>query len=145
MITCCAARRKLGDLDRQVACYVAIGDNVEQLVAQQKPAVAFSLGAMGSATTNFHNDAFRRSGYDDDARAVQELWLDERRDAAIARVSDELVTRFSAVGTAAMVAGRFHEFRRVGVTWLHVRFEGTPDAEKYALLEQICDLAASTG
>ena len=100
---------------------------------------------MGSATTNFYNDAFRRAGYDDDARAVQELWLDGRRDAAIARVPDELVTRFSAVGTAAMVAERFREFRRAGVTCLRVRFEGTSEAEKYALLEQICDLVASTG
>ena len=139
------AGRKLGDLDRQVTCYVAIGDNAEQLVAHRKPAVAFSLGAMGSATTNFYNDAFRRAGYDDDARAVQELWLDGRRDAAIARVPDELVTRFSAVGTATMVAERFREFRRAGVTCLHVRFECTPEAEKHVLLEQTCDLVASTG
>ena len=47
------AGRKLGDLDLQVACHVAIGDNVEQLIAQPKPVVAFSLGAMGLATTNF--------------------------------------------------------------------------------------------
>jgi alkanesulfonate monooxygenase SsuD/methylene tetrahydromethanopterin reductase-like flavin-dependent oxidoreductase (luciferase family) len=147
LTTCRAeqAGRKLGDLDLQVACHVAIGDNAEQLVAHRKPAVAFSLGAMGSATTNFYNDAFRRAGYDDDARAVQELWLDGRRDAAIARVPDELVTRFSAVGTATMVAERFREFRRAGVTCLHVRFECTPEAEKHVLLEQTCDLVASTG
>ena len=36
---------------------------------------AFTFGAMGSASTNFYNDAFERQGYGDDVRAVQGLDL----------------------------------------------------------------------
>ena len=36
---------------------------------------AFTIGAMGSAGTNFYNDAFERQGFGDDVREVQRLWL----------------------------------------------------------------------
>ena len=47
------AGRSLADLDIQAGGYFEISDNVEQLIAARKPAMAFTLGAMGSAKTNF--------------------------------------------------------------------------------------------
>ncbi|MDZ7684972.1 MAG: hypothetical protein U5O39_08140 [Gammaproteobacteria bacterium] len=41
---------------------------------------------MGSADDNFYNDAFKRQGYEADAIAVQEVWLDGKRDDAAERV-----------------------------------------------------------
>jgi len=92
--------------------------------------------------TNFYNDAYRRAGYHDDALAVQQLWLDGQRDAAVARVQDDLVTRFSAIGTAAMVQERFDAYQAVGVNCLYLRFDGAQRADQYALLEQVCAMAA---
>ena len=54
------AGRTLSDLDIQVGGRLHITDDVSETVAKLKPAMAFQLGAMGSATTNFYNDAFRR-------------------------------------------------------------------------------------
>ncbi len=146
-LRCGAARRgrDVAELDLQVACHVAIGEDVEALVKRRKAAVAFTLGAMGSATTNFYNDAYRRAGYEDDALAVQRLWIDGQRQAAAERVPSALVSRFSAIGTDSMVRERFAAYRAAGVDCLHVRFEGTPESERYALLEQVCDMIASLG
>lgn len=54
------------------------------------PGDAFTIGAMGSRDRNFYDAAFARQGDGDDVRAVQELWLDGRRDEAAARVPTEL-------------------------------------------------------
>jgi F420-dependent oxidoreductase-like protein len=134
------AGRDISDIDLQVGCHVAIGDDVEGLIGERKKAVAFSLGAMGSAQTNFYNDAYRRAGFEDDARAVQSLWLAGKREAAVARVPDALVTQFAAVGTEEMVKERFQDYRAAGVNCLHCRFEGTTQSNKYEILERIFEM-----
>ena len=88
------------------ACSVAISDDVEGLIEVRRPRVAFSLGAMGSAQTNFYNDAFRRAGFADEARAIQALWLDGKRKEAADLVPDALITQFGAIGTPEMVKQR---------------------------------------
>ena len=39
-------------------------DDVDALIDSMRPGIAFTLGAMGSAETNFYNDAFRRAGFE---------------------------------------------------------------------------------
>ena len=135
-----AAGRPLSDLELQAACSVAIGDDVDALIDARRPAVAFSMGAMGSATTNFYNDAFQRAGFTDDAKAIQELWLNGKRQEAAARVPDAMVTQFAAIGTAEMVRERFQVYRDAGITCLGLRLEAETQAERIALLEQVLDL-----
>ena len=61
------AGRTLADLTLCVGCTFAVTDDPEPLLAAQKPRMAFTLGAMGSAKTNFYNDAYRRGGFEDAA------------------------------------------------------------------------------
>ena len=81
-----------------------------------KRGLAFSLGAMGSARTNFYNRAYQRGGYEDAAAEVQRLWVAGRREDAVAAVPDELALRTSFVGTDEMVLGRLRACRDAGVT-----------------------------
>ena len=62
------AGRSLAEIDIQVGGTVAFGDDLSALIAARKPGMAFTLGAMGSAQTNFYNDAFRRGGWEDACR-----------------------------------------------------------------------------
>ena len=71
-----SAGRSLSDIDIQAGGYFEVTDDVEKLIAKLKPAMAFTLGAM-DPKTNFYNDAYCRAGYEDDAKAVQSLWVDE--------------------------------------------------------------------
>ncbi len=136
-----AAGRTLSDLDLCVSVRVEIGDDVEAMVERRKQGVAFNMGGMGSATTNFYNDAFRRAGYEEDARAVQSLWLQGRRDDAARRVPDAMVTEFQAVGTREMVRERFRKYRDSGVTTVKLGLDSAPlGAPRFELLETIVDL-----
>jgi F420-dependent oxidoreductase-like protein len=129
--------RSMDTLATQAAATVAIGDDVENLVASLKPALAFQLGAMGSASTNFYNAAFRRAGFTDDAIAIQRLWLDGKRDDAARRVPDELVLRFGLIGNEAMIRERVAVYRDAGITCLNLRLPGNNSIdERIAKLER---------
>ena len=133
------AGRSLDDLFLNAACTVAIGDDPDQLIDRLRPGVAFQMGAMGSANTNFYNDAFKRAGYTDDALAIQELWIQGKRDEAAKRVPDAMVTEFGAVGTPDMVRERFKAYEAVGIDGLTLRIVAGKEGHN-AALEQAMDL-----
>jgi F420-dependent oxidoreductase-like protein len=114
------AGRRLADLDLCVGAAVGFAADPEPLIRARKPGLAFTLGAMGSAKTNFYNEAYRRGGWDDAAREVQALWLAGRRDEAAARVPDELVLQTSMLGSEAAVRARIRRYRDAGITTLRV-------------------------
>jgi F420-dependent oxidoreductase-like protein len=138
-----SAGRTLDDIHLNASCNVSIGDNVEALIDARRPSVAFSMGAMGSANTNFYNDAFQRAGFADDALAIQQLWLDGKRREAVARVPDEMITRFGAIGTPEMIRERFRLYRSVGIDGLNIRLDSDDNATRIAQLEQVMDIAAN--
>ena len=139
------AGRRLDDLDLQAGGVLAFGDDVERLVARRKPGLAFTLGAMGSRQHNFYNDAFRRAGYEDAAREVQRLWLDNRREEAAARVPDEMALRANLLGTEAMVRERVGVYRRAGITTLRVEPEGPSLDQRLSALARLIALVRETG
>lgn len=136
------AGRPLSDVNRCVSVRVEIGEDVTAMINARKPAVAFNMGGMGSADTNFYNDAFKRAGYEDDARAIQSLWLEGKRDEAAARVPDAMVTEFQALGTEDMVRDRFKLYRDAGVDTLKLGLDGAGPLgpARFELLEKIVDI-----
>ena len=134
------AGRALSDLDLQVGGRLCITDDLDETVAKLKPTMAFQLGAMGSATTNFYNDAFRLAGWEEEARQVQRLWLDRRREEAAAAVPDDLILRSNLIGTPAMVCERIRLYRDAGVTTLRLSPIGDSLAERLDQLGQALDL-----
>jgi len=135
------AGRSLADIDICATASVAIGENVAAMIDARRMGVAFQMGAMGSARTNFYNEAFQRAGYRDDALAIQALWKQGKRDEAAARVPDAMVTQFQAIGTPEMVRARLAKYRSAGVNSLSIRGDDRlPTKERIALLEQVVDL-----
>ncbi len=134
------AGRSLNDLDIQAGGYFEIGEDVEGLVNARKPAMAFTLGAMGSPKTNFYNDAYCRAGFEDAAKEVQGLWVDGKRDEAIRRVPDDLVLMANLIGTEDMVKARLKAFADAGVNTLRISTGGNTWPERTAALEEAMDL-----
>jgi F420-dependent oxidoreductase-like protein len=134
------AGRSLAALDLQAGGHLAFGDDVDRLIAARKPSLAFTLGAMGSRRHNFYNDAFKRAGYADAALEVQRLWLDGKRDEAVARVPDELATKVNLLGTEAMVRGRLDAYRKAGITTLRVDPAGATLGARLDTLARLLDL-----
>jgi F420-dependent oxidoreductase-like protein len=134
------AGRTLADLDLQAGGSVAFSDDVERLVAQRKPAIAFSLGAMGSREHNFYNAAYRRAGYEEEGLAIQRLWLDGHREEAAAIAPDEMVLQTSLLGTDEMVRARIRAYRNCGITTLRVDPSGNTLAERIETLGRVVEL-----
>ncbi len=136
-----AAGRTLQDIELHAACNVDIGENVEELIDARRAGVAFQMGGMGSATTNFYNDAFKRSGFSEAASEIQRLWVEGRRDEARKIVPDEMITQFGAIGTPEMVRNRFNIYKAAGVDSLSLRFDNALETKaKIEMLEQVIDL-----
>lgn len=135
------AGRSLADLDLQVSAgIVALSDDVERLITPRKPGLAFTLGAMGSRKHNFYNDAYRRMGYADVATEVQDLWFKGERQAAAARVPDELVLKTNLIGVEDMVRERLRTYQAAGVTTLRVEPDGATLDERLATLARLIEL-----
>ena len=134
------AGRSIKDIELNVTCPVSIGEDVEGMIEARRAGVAFNMGAMGSATTNFYNDAFRRAGFVNDAEEIQSLWLAGKREEATRRVPDAMVTQFGALGTSQMVSERFRLYRDVGIDSLTLRLDADGMNAKLEMLERIVDL-----
>ena len=132
--------RTLADLDIVVGGAVGFGDDVERLVAARKPGMAFTLGAMGSPTTNFYNEAYRRGGFADVAVEVQKLWVEGRRDEAAQRIPDEMILQTSLLGTESMVRERLRAYRDAGVTMLRLDPIGDSLSDRLDTLGRALDL-----
>ncbi len=137
------SHRSMQDIDIQIGGSFEIGDDLERMIASRKPAMAFTLGGMGSATTNFYNDAFCRSGYEEAAISVQQLWVDGKKDEAIKQVPDEMILKTNLIGTEAMIRDRLRQYRDAGVTSMRLSTSGKNWRERTETLAQAIDLIKS--
>lgn len=113
-----AAGRTRADLDICQGAEVAFAedeDTLRAMVAGRKTELAFSLGGMGSATTNFYNNAYSRQGWAEVAAEVRTRWQAGDRDAAAGLVTDEMVLATTLIGTEDMVRERLRVWRDAGV------------------------------
>ncbi|MEV0643362.1 LLM class flavin-dependent oxidoreductase [Streptomyces sp. NPDC050619] len=112
------AGRTRADLDICQGAEVAFADDEDTLramVSGRKKELAFSLGGMGSATTNFYNNAYSRQGWAEVAAEVRTRWQAGDRDGAAGLITDEMVLATTLIGTEDMVRERLRVWRDVGV------------------------------
>ena len=137
------AGRNLDAVDIQIGAQIMVSDDVDALIDRMRPAMAFTLGGMGSATTNFYNAAYSRAGYGDICAEVQRLWVEGDKASAAAAVPDELVLAAYPIGTEEMVRDRIRAYADAGVNCLRIGARGTTPSEQIASLEQSVDLIRS--
>ncbi len=136
--------RSLAELDIQIGGSFEIGDDVERMIEARKPGMAFTLGAMGSATTNFYNDAYKRAGWAEVATEVQQLWVAHKRDEAARRVPDEMILATNFIGTRDMIQDRLRAYRDAGVSTLRISAGGENHADRIDKLGEILDIIKDT-
>ncbi len=124
----------LAPLDVIASPALAITDRPEALIPLVKPQLALYVGGMGARGKNFYNDLIGQYGFEDEARRIQDLYLDGRKEEAIAAVPDELVRAISLIGPASEVAERVAAFREAGVSTLTVTPLARDSAERVALM-----------
>ncbi|MEM7079668.1 MAG: LLM class flavin-dependent oxidoreductase [Pseudomonadota bacterium] len=135
------AGRSLADIDIHVgAATVAFGDDADVLAEPLRMGRAFTLGGMGTAETNFYNDAYARAGYADTAAEVQSLWLAGRRDEAAAAVPLTMIKQNNLLGDDNQIRERLQAFAAAGVTSLKVLPTGSTLAHRLETLGRLMDI-----
>ncbi len=138
---CERAGRKLSDLELIMPVAVEFTDDVEEAGRRHADGYAFTIGAMGTADTNFYNRAFTNQGYGDDVQAVYELWQAGRRDEAAARVPIEIGLHTNLLGTPEMITERVRLYRDAGISTLQAKLSGTA-RQRLDTVAQLVDIVA---
>jgi F420-dependent oxidoreductase-like protein len=141
-----AAGRPRADLDICQGAEVAFADSADSLramVASRKRELAFSLGGMGSASSNFYNDAYSRQGWAEVAATVRERWQAGDRDGAAGLVTDEMVLATTLIGTEGMVRERLRVWRDAGVNTVRLYPAGETLAGRLDTLGRALELIRS--
>lgn len=120
-------------------------DAVRAMVAGRKKELAFSLGGMGSAGTNFYNNAYSRQGWADVAAAVRERWQAGDRDGAASLVTDEMVLGTTLIGTEGMVRARLGVWRDAGVDTVRLYSAGDTLDARLTTLGRALELVREVG
>jgi F420-dependent oxidoreductase-like protein len=137
-----SAGRSLDDIELTVSVALELTDDVEEAGRRHAEGYAFTFGAMGSAATNFYNDAFERQGYGEDVREVQRLWLAGDKEAARKRVPIAIGLGTNLIGTDEIVRDRLRLYRDAGIDVLRVILRGGDLDAQVTDLARLLDLVA---
>ncbi len=134
--------KTLADIDIAPTVQVYISDNLEDARNLMRPFIGLYVGGMGSREQNFYNQLVRRYGFDDAAQEVQDLYLDGKKDEAMAALPDELIDMVAICGPADHVRERIAAYRDAGVGTLGVSPVAFTREERITQLRLIAELAA---
>ena len=137
------AGRSLGDFDIAPTVNVFVTDDVAGARDAMRPFIALYVGGMGSRERNFYNALVQRYGFEDTARTVQDLYLEGRREDAMAALPDELIDLVTLCGPADRVRERLRVYRDAGVGTLGVTPTAWTKEERLTQLRLVAELAES--
>jgi hypothetical protein len=97
---------------------------------------------MGSRKQNFYNSLVQRYGFEDAAREVQDLYLEGKKNEAMAALPGELLDKVSLTGPPDVVRERLAIFRDAGVGTLMVSPMAWSLDDRREQLRKVAELAA---
>jgi F420-dependent oxidoreductase-like protein len=115
------ARCRPEDFDVAASVPVIVHEDVEQAAALIKSSLALYIGGMGAKQVNFHRDVFARMGYADVADKVQDLYLEGRKEEAVAAIPTSLVEDTSLIGPPEKIREELARWEETVVTTLLLR------------------------
>src|SRR6266404_3367141 len=83
--------KSLDDFDIAPTVSLCITDDLEGARNTMRPFVALYVGGMGSRKQNFYNQLVQRYGYEAEAKTIQDLYLEGKREEAMAAIPDSLI------------------------------------------------------
>ncbi|WP_405182691.1 LLM class flavin-dependent oxidoreductase [Nocardia sp. NBC_01377] len=136
-----AAKRsaELGALEIVAGGPMAVGDDVTHKRELDRHHLALYVGGMGARDKNFYNTVVRKYGFEAQAREVQDLYLDGKRDEAAAKLPDALLEGTSLIGDRSYLRDRLAAYRERGVTVVQVQPVGDDPIRDLRLFREILD------
>ena len=114
------ARRSWDDFEIAATVPVIVHDDVEQAADFLRPMYALYFGGMGARGANFHHDVAVRLGYEAEAKRIQDLYLEGKKDDAAAAVPTQLVEELALIGPEDKIRDDLEQWRESIVTTLVV-------------------------
>src|SRR6478752_1979989 len=136
------AGRSLDDFDMAPTVNVFVTDDLEGARNAMRPFIALYVGGMGSRKQNFYNQVVQRYGFEAEAEAIQDLYLEGKRDEAMAAIPDKLIDTVSLCGPPDIVRERLAVYRDAGVGTLGVTPTAFTAPERLQQLRLVAELAA---
>jgi F420-dependent oxidoreductase-like protein len=121
---------------------VFVTDDLQGARDAMRPFIALYVGGMGSRDQNFYNQVVQRYGFTDAAKKIQDLYLEGKREEAMAAIPDELIDTVSLCGPKDVVRERLAVYRDAGVGTLGITPTAFTALERLEQLRLIAELAA---
>jgi F420-dependent oxidoreductase-like protein len=121
---------------------VFVSDDVDSARDAMRPYVALYVGGMGSRKQNFYNSLVQRYGFEAAAKQVQDLYLEGKRDEAMAALPGELIDTVTLCGPREAVRERLAVFRDAGVGTLMIAPMAWNFQDRRDQLRLVAELAA---
>jgi len=126
------ARRGGRPADFEIAPSVpfVVDDDVERAADTLRPMYALYFGGMGARDMNFHQQVVIRMGYGAEAKRIQDLYLDGKKDEAAAAVPTQLIEKLALIGPPDKIRHDLDAWRASPVTTMLVA--GPPERLRQA-------------
>jgi len=134
--------RSLEGFDIAPTVNVFITDDLEGARNAMRPFVALYVGGMGSRKQNFYNNLVQRYGFADEAKTIQDLYLEGKREEAMAAIPDKLIDTVSLCGPKDVVRERLAVYRDAGVGTLGITPIAFTAEDRLTQLRLVAELAA---
>ena len=95
-------------------CAIGEGPETKALLDFARPLIALYVGGMGARGKNFYNDLFCDYGFEKEAKEIQDLYLDGKKQDAEALVPMEFLEAMNLVGPESYVQGADRGLQGVG-------------------------------
>lgn len=134
--------RSLEGFDIAPTVNVFVTDDLEAARNAMRPFIALYVGGMGSRTQNFYNNLVQRYGFEQEAAMIQDLYLEGKREEAMAAIPDRLIDMVSLCGPKDVVRDRLAVYRDAGVGTLGVTPLAFTKDDRLEQLRLVAELAA---
>jgi F420-dependent oxidoreductase-like protein len=134
--------RSLEHFDIAPTVNVFVTDDLQRARDAMRPFIALYVGGMGSRKQNFYNELVSRYGFGSEAKRIQDLYLEGKREEAMAAIPDTLIDTVSLCGPPDRVRERLEVYRDAGVGTLGVTPTAFSAPERLEQLRLVAELAA---
>lgn len=137
------AGRSLEGFDIAPTVNVFITDDLDAAHNAMRPFIALYVGGMGSRKQNFYNNLVQRYGFEQDAKKIQDLYLEGKHEEAMAAIPEKLIDTVSLCGPKDVVRERLAVYREAGVGTLGVTPVAFTKQERLDQLRLLAEIAAA--
>jgi F420-dependent oxidoreductase-like protein len=135
--------KSLDSFDIAPTVNVFVTDDLPGARDAMRPFIALYVGGMGSRKQNFYNQLVCRYGFEQEAAQIQDLYLEGKREEAMAAIPDALIDSVSLCGPPDVVRERLAVYRDAGVGTLGVTPIAFTAEDRLRQLRLVAELAAS--